>query len=300
MTGRLERFLAAEGAPVEAALRRAVDALVPALGAPALYAVRAGGKRIRPLLVVASFRAAGGGSRGGGEGVYDVAAAVELVHTYSLLHDDLPSMDDDRLRRGLPTVHLVYGVEAATAAGAALQQRAFLALGEAVRREPALGPELPAMVRRLARAAGVEGMVGGQYLDLEAEGREVDPAGLEAIHRAKTGALISAACALGGHAARAGREAIDALADYGASLGLAFQVVDDLLNVTGDPARTGKASGSDAARSKATYVAVHGIDGARGQAETAAGLAREAVARLDGPAVAVLHDFVDYVLERIH
>ncbi len=254
---------------------------------------------MRPLLALACHRAMGGDA----PGVYGVAAAVELVHTYSLLHDDLPCMDDDPLRRGLPTTHRVYGTGVATAAGSALQQAAFVTLAGAARRDPALAARLPEMTRRLARAAGAEGMVGGQWLDLVAEGRDVDPAGLEAIHRGKTAALISAACALGAVAADAAPDAVDALADYGTNLGLAFQVVDDLLDVVGDPGRTGKAAGADAARRKATYPTVHGIDGARGQADAAAGQAREALDRLDGAdagGVEILHDFVDFVVERLH
>jgi len=274
-----------------------VARLGPPLGAAGLYAVRAGGKRVRPLLTVAAFRAAGGT----GEAIYPVAAAVELVHTYSLLHDDLPCMDDDPLRRGLPTTHRVYGEPVALAAGAALQQLAFLALAEAAADDGDLAERLPAMTRRLATAAGAEGMVGGQLLDLLAEGTEPDAAGLEAIHRAKTAALLSAACALGGEAGGAESEVVDALADFGTHLGLAFQIVDDLLDVTGDPARTGKKAGADAARAKATYPAVHGIEGARRQAETAAEVARAALAPLAGrPGTEILVETLDFVVERIH
>ncbi|MDX1622658.1 MAG: polyprenyl synthetase family protein [Gemmatimonadota bacterium] len=298
MTGTLEAFTEAERPRVEAAVAEAIARLAPPVGAVARYSVGGGGKRLRPLLTVASHRAVGGARKG----IHAVAAAVELVHTYSLLHDDLPTMDDDGMRRGLPTAHVVYGPAAATAAGAALQQRAFLLLADAAGRDFELAPALPRLIRRLARAAGVEGMVGGQYLDLEAEGRDVDPAGLEAIHRAKTGALISAACAMGAIAAGASEERVDALSDYGASLGLAFQVVDDLLDELGEPSRTGKAAGADAARRKATYPSVHGIEGARDQAEAAADVARDALERLDGDAegVNVLREYVDFVVERLH
>ncbi|HUF90137.1 MAG TPA: farnesyl diphosphate synthase [Gemmatimonadota bacterium] len=296
MRSAREAFAEEERPRIEAALERAVGRLGPPVGAAALYAVRAGGKRVRPLLTVAAYRAAAGA----GEGIYPVAAAVELVHTYSLLHDDLPCMDDDPLRRGLPTTHRIYGERGALAAGAALQHLAFLSLAEAAATDPGLAERLPAMVRRLAAGAGPEGMVGGQLLDLLAEGRAPDAAGLEAIHRAKTAALLSAACALGGEAAGAEPEAVDALADFGTYLGLAFQIVDDLLDVTGDPERTGKAAGADAARAKATYPAVHGIDGARRQAETAADLARAALQPLDGrEGTGVLFETLEYVVDRI-
>jgi geranylgeranyl pyrophosphate synthase len=157
------------------------------------------------------------------------------------------------------------------------------------------------MTRRLAAAAGPEGMVGGQLLDLLAEGTAPDAAGLEAIHRAKTAALLSAACGLGAEAAGAEPGTVDALADFGTHLGLAFQIVDDLLDVTGDPARMGKAAGADAARAKATYPAVHGIEGTREQAEAAAAVARSALAPLAGrPGADVLLESLEFVVDRIH
>ena len=292
-----EAFAAEELPRIEAALERAVGRLGEPLGAAALYALRAGGKRVRPLLTVASFRAAGGS----GDAVYPVAAAVELIHTYSLLHDDLPCMDDDSMRRGIPTAHRVYGERVALAAGAALQHVAFLSLADAAAEDPDSADRLLATLRTLATAAGAEGMVGGQFLDLVAEGIAPDAAGLEAIHRAKTAALLSAACALGAEAAGAEPDVVDALADYGTHLGLAFQIVDDLLDVTGDPTRTGKASGADAARAKATYPAVHGIEGTRRQAEAAAEVARQALAPLAGrEGVDVLFETLDFVVDRIH
>ncbi len=210
-------------------------------------------------------------------------------------------MDDDSMRRGIPTAHRVHGERVALAAGAALQHLAFLSLADAVEEDPDSADRLDGMVRRLATAAGAEGMVGGQFLDLVAEGTAPDAAGLEAIHRAKTAALLSAACALGGEAAAAEPEVVDALADYGTHLGLAFQIVDDLLDVTGDPTRTGKASGTDAARAKATYPTVHGIEGARRQADAAAGIARQALAPLEGrDGVGVLLETIDFVVDRIH
>jgi geranylgeranyl pyrophosphate synthase len=301
---RVEEFVAVERPRLEAAIRGLIEPLGPPLGAAAAYAVGAGGKRIRPLLTVASHDAAidsGHRIRGNAERtqLYRVAAAVELIHTYSLIHDDLPCMDDDAFRRGLPTTHRVYGTRVATVTGAALQQVAFLALSEAARTAPGLAAGLPSIVRRLAVAVGGEGMVGGQVLDLEAEGRTPDAAGLEAIHRAKTAALISAACALGGLTADATPQAVRTLGSYGAQLGLAFQIVDDLLDVTGDPADTGKAVGVDQARAKATYPAVHGVDRTQEQARLAGDSALDELALLPGD-TSVLIGMVDFVLDRLH
>lgn len=300
MRPELEELFEVEGPLVEAAIARAVAGLAPPVGAIAAYSVRAGGKRVRPLLVVATHLALAD-SRSADEaeevGIYDIAAAVELVHTYSLLHDDLPSMDDDDVRRGLPTAHRVYGVNLATAAGAALQQLAFLTLVRGCRRAGRV-QGLPVMLRRLAVGAGVDGMVGGQYLDLEAEGREVDGPGLEAIHRAKTAALIAASCALGGLAAGGEADDVAALSGYGTYLGLAFQIVDDLLDETGDPARMGKAAGADRARAKATYPSVYGVEATRELAGRVAGEARSSLDQVHGD-IAVLAAFVDYVLERL-
>ncbi len=300
--GALERIAATHRPAIEEALVRSVAALAPPLGSAALYAVRAGGKRLRPLLTVACYRAA---RRTGDDApvpaaVYRVAAAVELIHTYSLLHDDLPAMDDDPLRRGLPTTHLVYGERVATATGCALQQLAFLELARAAHDDPELGRAMPALTRALARGAGVEGMVGGQLLDLLAEGRNVDGPGLEAIHRAKTAALMSAACGLGALAGAASAEVRAALESYGTDLGLAFQIVDDVLDVVGEPTRTGKARGADAGRGKATYPAVYGLERARRLARDVAERARASLDRLDGGPDPVLEAFVEFVVERIH
>ncbi|HET6341362.1 MAG TPA: farnesyl diphosphate synthase [Gemmatimonadota bacterium] len=298
MSSTLEAFGALERPRIEAALERALVHLAPPVGAAAAYSVRAGGKRIRPLLTLACHRAVGGEPpNGDASAVHLVAAAVELVHTYSLLHDDLPAMDDDHLRRGLPTAHRVYGVPVATAAGTALQAQAFLTLARAAAEEE-MAPRLPAMLRRLAVGAGVDGMVGGQYLDLEAEGKSVDGAGLEAIHRAKTAALFATACALGAIAGGGDPEPVEALAEYGTYLGLVFQIVDDLLDETGDAGRLGKAVGVDRRLAKATYPSVYGIEAARRLAERVAGEARASLAGLKGDP-SLLEAFADYVLERL-
>lgn len=248
---------------------------VPADLADALaYALASPGKRVRPALVLAAYRAAGGNSAA----VAGVGVAVEIVHTYSLVHDDLPCMDDDDLRRGRPTVHRRFGVRAATRAGFLLVPVAAQVLAEA-----AAALELsPAVLGRLAvelfTAGGIEGMVGGQWLDLEAEQRVLDLPELIAVHRGKTGALIRASCVLGALACRAGEPSIKALEAFGADIGLAFQIADDVLDATGTSHQLGKTAGRDAALNKSTYVRLLGVDGARAEAER---LAARAVRHLD-------------------
>ena len=219
------------------------------------YAVLGGGKRVRPTLVYAGARAVDVGPAR----VDRAAAALELIHAYSLVHDDLPAMDDDDLRRGRPTCHKVYGDATAILVGDALQTLSFQALAS----DTTLGDDPAArlrMIDTLARAAGCKGMVGGQSLDLESEGKQLDLVQLENIHIHKTGALIRAAVNMGALARpdldRARAEALD---HYAKCIGLAFQIQDDLLDVEGDTAIIGKQSGADAAHDKATYPALMGI-----------------------------------------
>jgi geranylgeranyl diphosphate synthase type II len=257
----LDRFLPQEDEPPET-LSRAVR-----------YSLFAGGKRLRPLLVLASAEAVGGSV----EDALPGAAAFEMIHTYSLIHDDLPSMDDDSLRRGRPTSHIVYGEAAAILAGDALQTHAFDVLAA-----PLEGCRAPAAVRLraiavLARAAGARGMVGGQVADLESEGRAIDGAGLEFIHRRKTGALIRAATHVGALLGGGTNEEVERLTRFGEEAGLAFQIVDDILDVEGSASTLGKSAGKDARAGKATYPRVHGIVEARRHAEE---LLSSALARL--------------------
>jgi geranylgeranyl diphosphate synthase type II len=233
------------------------------------YSLFAGGKRIRPRLVLAAGEAVGGAR----PELLVLACAVEMIHTYSLIHDDLPAMDNDDLRRGKPTSHRVFGEAMAILAGDALLTRAFQLLAESP-------PEGEGRRRRqeaiaiLAEACGTAGLIGGQVQDLESEGRAVDPPTLERLHRAKTGALL-AACVKGAAAlAGAGEADTLCLARYGAALGLAFQVVDDILDATEGAEQLGKTAGKDQAAGKATYVRVHGLARAR---EVAAGLLGEAL-----------------------
>ncbi len=250
-----------DGAAPLDAWRRLVDdglasALPPAGGiaAPLPEAMRhatlGGGKRLRPLLVLAACHAAGGAV----EDALPAALAIEMLHTYSLVHDDLPAMDDDELRRGRATVHVKYGEATAILAGDALQTRAFEVLAGAP-----LPPErVVAQVRTLARAAGVDGMAGGQQLDLLAEGAPAAAERVAAIHQRKTAALFAAALQLGAEAAGAPEQLVLALGRIGDRLGLAFQIQDDLLDQTGATADLGKTSGKDAASRKATWPAAVG------------------------------------------
>jgi geranylgeranyl diphosphate synthase type II len=252
---------------VEAVLERALppegtwpDAIHRAIR----YSLFAGGKRLRPLLALAAGEAVGGTRAD----ILPFACAVEMIHTYSLVHDDLPAMDDDDLRRGKPTSHRVFGEAIAILAGDALLTRAFHILAEAP-------PEVDASIlaRRLrtiallGRACGTQGLIGGQVQDLQSEGKTVDAAGLERIHRAKTGALLGACVSGGALLGGAGEPELELLERFGRAIGLAFQIVDDILDATEDASSLGKTAGKDAAAVKATYVRVHGLSRAREMAD---------------------------------
>ena len=294
----LKPRLAALRDRVDEALRRWLlpphEELVRELREAAEYAVFSGGKRMRPLVCLLVAEACGGAA----DAALPAAVALELIHCYSLAHDDLPAMDDDDLRRGKPTCHKVYGEAIATLAGDALLTRAFHLLvdlpadpdGERVRRR------LQAAAI-LGQACGTTGLIGGQVLDLESEGRAVDAATLERLHRAKTGALL-AACVRGGAVlGRASGPTLACLERYAAAIGLAFQVVDDILDATEGAERLGKTAGKDSAAGKATYVAVHGLDGARRIASDLLAEAREALAPL-GPRGTMLDGLARLIVER--
>jgi geranylgeranyl pyrophosphate synthase len=247
-----------------AALAQSLDPDIERTVADAIrYSLLGGGKRLRGLLFLAAYRTAGGTGDPSA-----LAAAVEVVHAYSLVHDDLPCMDDDDMRRGRPTVHRVYGVRAATAAGVAMVPLAARA-GFVAARDLGLTPgECARVVATLMRASGAGGMIGGQLLDLEGEGKPLSIDELEQIHRAKTGALISASIELGGVAASASEARIAALRDFGVAIGLAFQIADDVLDVTATTDRLGKTAGRDLDLHKSTYPALMGVDGARERARS--------------------------------
>jgi len=257
------------------------------------YSVFAGGKRLRPILVIAATEACGG-SR---EKVMPTACALELIHTYSLIHDDLPCMDDDDLRRGRPTNHRVFGETLAVLAGDALLAHAFHLIGENARVPGVSAAAVAEAASVVGYAAGSLGMVGGQAADWLAEGRDVDEGEVQFIHRKKTGALIAASVTAGAILASADDETRARLSEYGEKLGMIFQIADDILNVVGDASEMGKAAGSDAKKGKATYPSVVGIDRARERARDLVSGAR-ALARGLGERGAILGELAGYALDR--
>lgn len=254
------------------------------------YAVLGGGKRIRPLLVFAAGELVGASERA----LSHAAAAVELIHAYSLVHDDMPCMDNDVLRRGKPTVHVKFGEAGALLAGDALQTLAFEALTEA----DAGAEATVAMVARLARASGSRGMAGGQAIDLASVGRALDRPALEEMHRLKTGALLRASVILGALAGGGGGTGVlEQLETYAGAVGLAFQVVDDILDVESDTAVLGKTAGKDAEANKPTYVSLLGLNASKA---LAAELRQDAHAALKplGPQARRLAELADLIVLR--
>jgi farnesyl diphosphate synthase/geranylgeranyl diphosphate synthase type II len=269
----LETEVAAHRRRIDDALaslcERQLDAVAghaPRVAAAIRYSLLGGGKRFRGILFLSTYSAAGG-EHARERDASELAAAIEVVHSYSLVHDDLPCMDDDDMRRGRPTVHRVFGVRTATIAGIAMVPLAARAAAHAARTLGLSSPSVGRIVAELLRASGAGGMIGGQLLDLQGEGRPLSLAEMEQIHRAKTGALITASAVLGGLAASATESALSALAQYGAAVGLAFQIADDVLDVTATTDVLGKTAGRDAALRKSTYPALLGVDGARQRAE---------------------------------
>ena len=258
------------------------------------YSLTAGGKRIRPILAMASYRACGGGD----ERAWRGALALELIHTYTLIHDDLPSMDDDDYRRGMPTCHRKYGVRTATLAGSGLQLAAFEELSGCCRELGLDAGSSAAVVADVASAVGGGGVVGGQIVDLESERRKIGRDTLHYIHSHKTAALLRVSCTLGGRLARAENHKVAALAVYGEDIELAFQIVDDLLDIEGDSAELGKTAGADQARGKATFPVLYGMDESR---RLAAEAVERACSRLNGARLdpdGVLSALAGFILER--
>ena len=263
-------------ARVETALNSFIDAHSPAdLGVAMRYGVLGGGKRLRALLVLAACESVGGNT----DAALRAACAVEMIHAYSLIHDDMPCMDNDVLRRGKPTVHVAFGEAQALLAGDALQALAF----EILTPEPTDGAdhisgELQAkLCRLLARASGLDGMAGGQAIDLASVGKNLTESELRRMHELKTGALLQASVMMG-YACGLQTDKLAHFQTYGAAVGLAFQVVDDILDVTADAAQLGKTAGKDAAANKPTYVALMGLDAAQEYADS---LLEKSLAALD-------------------
>jgi geranylgeranyl diphosphate synthase type II len=289
----LKPWLSARAAEVDAALDRFLPKAVarPATIHQAMrYAVFAGGKRLRPALCLAAAETCGGDPAD----ALPAACAVELMHTYSLVHDDLPCMDDDDLRRGRPTCHKVFGEGLAVLCGDALLTEAFAILARA---RPTARHPVRDLVADLAATGGSRQLIGGQVMDLEAEGRRLDRRQLAAIHRAKTAALLTSSLRLGAMSANAAPAKLDALTRFGRALGLAFQVIDDILDVTQTSTRLGKTAGKDAATDKATYPAILGLDQSRREAARLTRRAMAALAPLNTRA-GRLRQLAAYLLER--
>jgi geranylgeranyl pyrophosphate synthase len=262
-------WLAAQRPAIDGALTAVLaraGAATERLGEALTHAVLLGGKRLRPALALAAQEALAPGSAPAPALMAGVA--VELIHAYSLVHDDLPAMDDDALRRGQPTVHVAFGEATAILAGDGLLTLAFEHLASAPELAPLPPTQRLQMLRTLGRAAGVAGMVGGQALDMASTGQHIAEDALSTLHQGKTGALIRAALTLGALTTREASPAhLEALEAYGEALGLLFQVTDDLLDATGDTATLGKTAGADAALGKATYVSILGLAGAEARAD---------------------------------
>jgi farnesyl diphosphate synthase len=292
-SGDFEAWIAVEQGVVERALEDWVPTDAPAgLGAAMRYGVLDGGKRLRPLLVLAASEAV----RGHAEAALRAAVAVELIHAYSLIHDDMPCMDNDVLRRGKPTVHVQFGQAQAMLAGDAMQALAFAVLTpEGDRVPPALQARLCAL---LARSAGHTGMAGGQAIDLASIGVALDEARLRDMHRRKTGALLQASVLMGAACGAPDPRAWDALAEYGAAIGLAFQVVDDILDVTQASETLGKTAGKDEHHNKPTYVSLMGLDAARRHALELRDQAHAALAASGLAGAARLALLADKVVDR--
>jgi geranylgeranyl diphosphate synthase type II len=291
----LRCYLKDRQAQVDAALQRFLPAeeILPASLHKAMrYSVFAGGKRIRPILLLAACEAVGGDP----ERALPAACALEMIHTYSLIHDDLPAMDNDDFRRGRPTSHKVFGEALAILAGDALLTEAFILLADPkVNRLPAeVGREV---IHLIGRAAGSLGMVGGQVVDMESEGKTIDFPTLEFMHIRKTGALILAAIQAGARIGGADTANFNALSQYGAAAGLAFQIADDILDVVGEQEKLGKEVGNDEARGKATYPALLGLQEARSRA---AELRDRAVGALEplGSAAEPLRQIAHFIVDR--
>jgi len=259
------------------------------------YSLFARSKRVRPILAIASAEALGAKTAG----LLPIAGALELIHTYSLIHDDLPAMDDDDLRRGRPTCHKVYGEAMAILAGDGLLNRAFEVLSDRRRLKTVTAPRLIAITREISRASGVFGMVGGQVVDMESEGKDVDLPTLEYIHTHKTGALIRASVRTGAIYAKASEKRLKALTRYGERVGLAFQIADDILDIVGNQEVIGKDVGSDLKKGKKTFPSFYGLEESRRRAKEVSDQALAALKDFDRRADP-LRELAKYIVTRVN
>jgi geranylgeranyl diphosphate synthase type II len=259
------------------------------------YSLFAGGKRIRPILSMAAFEAVGGK----GNGILPFACALEMIHTYSLIHDDLPALDNDDYRRGKPTCHKVFGEAIGILAGDGLLTEAFKLMTSQSVQGPSLrdGGWVLDVIHEVAQAAGILGMVGGQVLDIESEGKEVDLPTLQYIHTHKTGTLILVSVRVGARLGGAKEETLKAFTRYGERIGLAFQIADDILNVEGKAALLGKKTGSDLSRGKATYPSLLGVEESKRRARELLEFAVDAI-RSFGPEAEPLRKIAGFILSR--
>lgn len=293
----LKKYLKEQSALIDSALDRFLPKeteLPNSLHKAMRYSVFAGGKRVRPILMLAACRAVGGESKQALPG----ACAMEMIHTYSLIHDDLPAMDDDDFRRGNPTSHKVFGEAVAILAGDALLTEAFKLLSEPLHTVGCEPAGLLAVIHEIAKCAGSYGMVGGQVVDMESEGRsDLDLATVQYIHTHKTGALIKASVVAGALLGGGDKLQVAAITRYGEAAGLAFQIADDILDIEGTTEEIGKDAGSDEARGKATYPAVMGLVAAREEAES---MMAYALAELEifGAEADPLREIAQYIVRR--
>ena len=297
MSETFSRFLEDQKNRVESrfkALAKEGKAIPPGLAQASLYVMGNGGKRVRPILVYSAADAVIAGNTH--PALDNAACAIELIHTYSLIHDDLPAMDDDDLRRGKPSLHKAFDEATAILVGDGLQARAFELLTTA----PDLSAEQRVqMVNVLAAAAGPQGMVGGQFIDIHATNSDMSLQQLQTMHALKTGALIRASLALGGIASGASKKQLTALDEFGTHIGLAFQVADDILDVEGETSTLGKTQGKDGAANKPTYVKLLGLEGAKEESRRLLQAALEALNTF-GPSADHLRNLARYIIERDH
>ncbi|PYK37880.1 MAG: farnesyl-diphosphate synthase [Verrucomicrobia bacterium] len=289
----LEPYLKSRQKTIDRALERYLPkekTRPPTIHKAMRYSLFAGGKRLRPILCLAAAETCGGKI----DNALPLACALECIHTYSLVHDDLPSMDNDDFRRGRPTCHKVFGDGIAVLAGDGLLTIAFEIVSRA---KTPRHYDMSILLREIAMAAGSQKLIAGQVADLEAEGRKIDMAGLRYIHENKTAAILTTSARLGAMSANADAKKLAAITKFGRALGLAFQIIDDILDVTQTSEKLGKSAGKDAAAKKATYPAVIGLKKSRLEAKRLTRRAHNALSIFDGKAEA-LHALANYLLER--